>query len=124
MRGSLALHLIAGAVLASSPAFAQRHWASGDEEYHRHEGSFMRFDAGGGYLKAATSINGSSGSLSGAAGSFGFSLGGNVVEDLSLFGHVGISVVTDPNNTLPGALSTAGTTLNFAAIGPGVNYYF
>lgn len=124
MRGSLALYLIAGAALASSPAFAQRHWASGDEAYHRHEGLFMRLDAGGGFLKAATTINGSSGALSGAAGSFGFSLGGNVVEDLSLFGHVGISVVTDPQNTLPGALSTSGTTLSFAAVGPGMNYYF
>ena len=39
-------------------------WASGDEAYHRHEGLFMRLDAGGGFLKAATTINGSSGALS------------------------------------------------------------
>jgi len=124
MRRGLALCALAGAALAASPALAQRNWASGDDRYHRHEGLFMRFDVGGGYLSAATSVNGSSGALSGAAGSFGFSLGGNVVEDLSLFAHVGISFVSDPRNTLPGAQPTGGTTLTFAAVGPGLNYYF
>ena len=124
MRRGLALCILAGALVAASPALAQRNWASGDDRFHRHEGLFMRFDGGIGYLSAATSVNGSSGALSGAAGSFGFSLGVNVVEDLSLFGHVGISIVSDPKNTLPGATPTGGTTLTFATVGPGINYYF
>jgi hypothetical protein len=86
---------------------------------------FMRIDAGGGYLKAATTINGSDGALSGPAGSFGFSLGSNLVEDLSIFGHVGLSFVANPKDTLPGAPAPTGdTTLAYVAVGPGMNCYF
>jgi hypothetical protein len=121
----LAFCAVFGAVLAASPAgFAQRSWAGADDRYHKHLGLFLRLDGGGGYLKSATTFNGSNGSLSGPAGSFGFSLGGNVIEDLSIFGHLGISIVANPSNTLPGAAATSDSTLNFVSVGPGVNYYF
>src|SRR5438093_8407485 len=98
LRG-LAFYVAAGAVLAASPAFAQRKWASGDDSHH-HQGLFMRFDAGGAYLKSSSTLNGSDASFSGPAGSFGFSIGGNVIEDLSIFGHLSVSAAPSPTATL------------------------
>jgi hypothetical protein len=70
-------------------------------------------------------VNGSSASISGPAGSFGFSVGGNIVEDFSLFGYVGISVVTNPDVTLGSATTGTGdSSLNFASMGAGASYYF
>jgi len=114
-----------GAVLAASPsAFAQRSWAAGEDGYHKHQGLFMRIDAGGGYMKTTATIGGSSLSLSGPAGSFGFSVGSNVIEDLSLFGHVGLSMVVNPKVSGGTPTSTGDSTLNFATLGGGANYYF
>jgi len=113
-------------VLAASPAaLAQRMFAGGEDHFHRHQGMFMRLDAGGGYLKASTTLSGSDASLAGPAGSFGFSLGTNVIEDLSLFGHLGMSIVTNPKVTMSGSSSTGGdNSVNFVALGGGASYYF
>ncbi len=114
-----------GAVVAASPAaFAQRSWAGGEDGYHKHQGLFMRIDAGGGYMKTSATIGGSNVSLSGPAGSFSFSVGGNVIEDLSLFGHVGLSMVANPKVSGATPTSTGDSTLNFATLGGGANYYF
>ena len=114
------------ALVAASPAFAQRTWGGGEERYHKHQGLFMRIDAGGGYMKASAPLGTSDASLSGPAGSFGFSLGGNVVDNLSIFGHVGLSIVANPTYTSGGTSTSASgdSSLNFATFGPGVNYYF
>jgi len=115
-----------GAVLAASPAaLAQRSWAGADDRYHKHQGMFLRLDAGGAYLKSSTTVSGSDTSLSGPAASFGFSLGGNLIEDLSFFGHLGLSIAPNPSASSGGiSSSTSDASLNFVSIGPGVNYYF
>jgi hypothetical protein len=115
-----------GAVLAASPAgFAQRSWAGAGDRDHKHLGMFMRIDGGGGYVKAATTFNGSKFSVSGPAAALGFSLGGNVIEDLSIFGHLGLSIAPNPSASSGGiSTPTSDASLNFVSIGPGVNYYF
>ena len=113
------------ALLAAAPAFAQRAWGSGDDRYHRHEGMFMRIEAGGGYMKSSATLGTSDAALSGPAASFGFSLGANVVENLSIFGHVGLSLVANPSFSSGGSSSpSSDSSLNFASVGPGLNYYF
>ena len=126
MSRGLAFCAAVGALLAASPAaFAQWNRPTGEDGYHKHQGLFMRIDGGGGYLKTSATVSGSNLSLSGPAGSFGFSIGGNVIEDLSLFGHVGLSIVANPTVSSGGSSSSTGdSSLNFATLGGGANYYF
>ncbi len=122
---SLAFCAVAGAVLAASSAFAQETASGGDDRYHRHQGQFLRFDLGGGYLRSSATHNGTDASLSGAAVSFGVSLGASVMENLSVFGHASISSAPLPNASLAGSsVGTSSSSLDFLSIGPGVNYYF
>ena len=121
----LAVYAVAGAVLAASPAFAQETVDGREDRYRRHQGLFLRFDAGGGYLKSSAAPNGTDASLSGPALSFGVSLGANVVENLSIFGHMSISSAPFPTASLGGSsVGTSNSSLEFLSIGPGVNYYF
>lgn len=118
----LTICLAAGALLAASPALAQ---VDVEDAVHRHQGLFLRFDLGGGYLRSSAMPNGTDASLSGAAVSFGVSLGASVMENLSVFGRASISSAPAPTASLAGASAgTSSSSLDFLSIGPGVNYYF
>src|SRR2546421_12914668 len=97
MSRGLAFCAAVGAVLAASPAaFAQWNRPTGEDGYHKHQGLFMRIDGGGGYLKTSATVSGSNLSLSGPAGTVGFSIRGNVIGDLGLLCPVGHSLRGQP----------------------------
>jgi hypothetical protein len=116
--------LAAGALLAASAASAQPAPAGGEDDVHRHRGLFVRLDGGLGYLRSSSMLNGEDASLSGLAMSLGFSLGGNVREDLSVFGHAAISSAPGPSASLGGSSGGSDAWLNLVSVGPGVSYYF
>lgn len=122
MSRDLAL-LVAGALLAASAASAQAP-AGGDDEVHRHRGLFLRLDGGVGYLRSSSTLDGLDASLSGPAISLGFSLGGHVREDLSVFGHASLSAAPGPSASLGTSSGATDGWLNLLSIGPGMNYYF
>lgn len=69
-------------------------------------------------------LNGEDASLSGLAMSLGFSLGGHVREDLSVFGHASVSSAPGPTASLGASSGGTDSWLNLVSVGPGVNYYF
>lgn len=74
-----------------------------------HHGFFLRMDLGFGYSDATANDT----SIRGPGGAFGFSIGGNIAENLALFGAIvgGGSTADDPAAT-------------FSGVGPGITYYF
>lgn len=114
----------AGALLAASAASAQPAPAGEDYGVHRHRGLFLRLDGGVGYLRSSSMLNGEDASLSGVAMSLGFSLGANVREDLSVFGHASISAAPGPDVSLGASSGGSDAWLNLVSVGPGVSYYF
>jgi hypothetical protein len=95
------------------------------ESERRHHGLFLRPDLGVGYLTASASDPTAAVTLSGAAGSFGFSLGGTIAEGLILAGHVWDWNAVNPSVTVNGQSgSSSNTSLTLIAIGPELDYYF
>ncbi len=93
-----------------------------DETANRHLGLFLRPDLGFGYM----STSGGGTTISGAAGFFGFAIGGAVTENVILGAHIYDGLVVNPNVTLSSGASgsTSNTTLTMLGIGPELTYYF
>lgn len=88
------------------------------------DGFYLRCLLGVGYLHNSFSYNGTSVSVSGVGGTFGFAIGGVVSPNLVVYGELLGTSVADPtvdNGTTSGTESGLTTTL--AGFGPGVAYY-
>jgi hypothetical protein len=98
-----------------------------DPTAHRHVGFFMRPDLGVGFMTTAQPTGTSSGNitLSGAAGVFGFVIGGAVAENAILGAHIYDSVIVNPTVSFSGQLgNTSDTSLALYGIGPEFTYYW
>jgi hypothetical protein len=117
-----ALLLGAGA----APALAQAGSANLDSTIHRHLGFFVQMDIGPAYLGTSASSGSFDRKMSGGAGEFGVAIGGAVVEDLILAGHLwGFSAPSPTVKDHGGTVSTSGTlTLDLSGIGLNATYYF
>jgi hypothetical protein len=88
-----------------------------------HEGFFVRFTLGVGYLSASESYHGATLSYSGFGVTAGGALGGAVAPNLILFGEIlGTSVINADQN-YGGSLGSSGYDVEMYGFGPGIAYY-
>src|SRR5207248_6831772 len=103
------LALLLGALSSSS-------YSSGPQ----HHGFFLRMDLGLGYFNSTASGT----TLSGAGGGLGISIGGNIADNLALFGSLFDAVAVNPNVSGPGGSgSTSDTSVGIGGAGSGRTYY-
>ena len=102
-----------------------------DPTAFRHLGFFLRFDLGLGYLGTSKSTLAAPTFLNfdaahGVAGEFGFALGGALVENLILAGHVWGTSAFSPTISLRGVgVPTGGDfSTSLFGVGPSLDYYF
>ncbi len=100
----------------------------GDATVHRHFGFFLRPDLGVGYMTTSEPTGTPSGdvTISGAAGVFGFAIGGAVAENVILAAHLYDGVVVNPKVSLSSGQvgTTSNASLTMWGIGPEFTYYF
>ncbi|MBI5066999.1 MAG: hypothetical protein HZB56_02085 [Deltaproteobacteria bacterium] len=98
-----------------------------DPTFHRHLGFFLQLDLGIGGQKATwTDTFDGAQKLSGDGGTFSVAVGGALVENLILAGHLWAFAAPEPDYTIAGQrVSTAGReiTLGLSGIGLNVTYY-
>ena len=93
--------------------------------YHEHDGLYLRFLLGPGYLHASASYGGVSQKVSGVGGTFGVAVGGSLNPNLVIYGELLGTSVSDPTLDYGGTSGTAsGLTVTMVGLGPGVAYYF
>jgi hypothetical protein len=111
---ALALALAAPAALAQG----RGHW-------RQHQGLHAHLEVGPGGLSSATQDESPALTISGAAGSFAFSLGGSVAPNLLLGGELWDMSAGDPDLHVEGdqTYQTSGANLNVFGIGPNLTYY-
>src|SRR5262249_38502468 len=99
-----------------------------DDTIHRHFGFFLRPDLGVGYMATSESTGTSLGdiTISGAAGVFGFVIGGAIQENVILGAHVYDGVIVNPTVSLSSGQfsNTRNTSLSMVGIGPEFTYYW
>jgi hypothetical protein len=92
--------------------------------YHEHDGFYMRFLLGPGYMHNSASYLGSSLSISGIGVSLGMAFGGVVSKNLVIYGELAGTSVSDPTySDDTGSATESGLTVTVAGFGPGVAYY-
>jgi hypothetical protein len=95
--------------------------------FHSHDGFFMRFNLGFGFLHASETFGGLTDTYSGFGPTFGAAFGGAVTRNLIIYGELLGTVVSDPDYRVSdGSASYAlsGMDMTMAGLGPGVAYYF
>src|SRR3954454_22389943 len=87
----------------------------------RHHGFFLRMDLGFGYFRTSTE----GGHIAGPGGGLGISLGGQVAENLAVFGSVFDAVAVNPTATDSAGNSSGSTdtSIGIAGVGGGLTYY-
>jgi hypothetical protein len=92
--------------------------------YRKHDGLFMRFVLGGGWLGMSESSGASELKASGTGSGMGAALGLAVVENLIVFVEASIFTAQNSDVTLNGAAIAGGVAaLSFSGFGPGIAYY-
>jgi hypothetical protein len=87
---------------------------------HTHDGFYARLQAGAGYLSAHQGST----AYSGAAGVFGFALGGTVAANLEVFATLLFHFALHPSIVVDGvSMPIAGSTVEDDAVGLGLAYY-
>ncbi len=92
--------------------------------YHKHDGFYLRLQAGIGYLTTSVSYQGSTRNMSGPGVSYSAAFGGAIAPNLILYGEVLGMIVPDPSVSYGGTSTTSsGTTMALVGFGPGLAYY-
>jgi hypothetical protein len=92
--------------------------------YHKHDGFYLRLQAGVGYLTTSASYQGSTQNMSGPGVSYSAAFGGAIAPNLILYGEVLGMIVPDPSVSYGGVSTTSsGTTMALVGLGPGLAYY-
>ena len=92
--------------------------------FHEHDGFYMRFLLGPGYMHSSASYGGSTSTISGAGLSLGMAFGGIVAPNVAIYGELLATSLTDPTVDDGTSSGTAnGLTVTVAGFGPGVTYY-
>lgn len=100
--------------------------AQGSPGVHEHDGFFLRMDLGFGGMSTSASDSGLTVEMSGGASQFSVALGGAVVPNLVVAGHLWGATVSSPEVKLNGTSLGAATdaTLTLSGVGVNVTYYF
>ena len=105
-----------------APAYAAPYYYG----FHTHDGFFMRFNVGPGFLHASETWGGVTDTYSGMGVTFGAAFGGAVAPNLLIYGEVLGTSVIEPDVTFsdgsPGGPINGDMTMG--SVGPGVAYYF
>jgi TolB-like protein len=93
--------------------------------YHRHDGFFLRFQAGGGGLRSSAGSTATTAdrTFSGTAGTFGLAVGWAVVDNLVVLGEAFAVVDSKPTYTSGSQSVTADVSHSLNGYGLGVAYY-
>ncbi len=94
-----------------------------DPTYRRHLGAFIRPDLGFGYVAMSASSGGTDVTLKGAAGTFGFAVGGALSENSILAFHLWDTVMSNPTVSSGGFSSNANGDVTLFALGPQYTAY-
>jgi hypothetical protein len=105
-----------------APAYAVPYYG-----LHTHDGFFMRFNAGFGFMSASETYAGATDTYSGGGVTLAAAFGGVVAPNLVIFGELLATTILDPDyrvSGIPGSTALNGTDMSMGSIGPGIAYYF
>lgn len=124
MRKSL-LSMAALATLGAG-GVARAQGVGGVPGFHEHDGFFLQMDLGAGPMSSSASSGGFDVELSGTAAQFSMAIGGAVVPNFIVAGHLWGASVSSPDVKVNGQSfgSVSDSTLSLSGIGVNLTYYF
>lgn len=108
----------------SSPSYGYGAYGMTVPGWHEHEGFFLRLGLGFGYLNMSTELMDTDLAIKGPSGIFQLAVGGNVSQNLIIYGEIFGNAVVDPTLEFDGdEQETEDTSAAIAGIGVGLAYY-
>jgi len=108
----------------SSPGYGYGAYGMSVPGVHEHEGFFLRLGVGVGYLNMSTEFMNDDVAVKGPSGLFQLALGGNVSQNLIIYGELFGNAVVDPTVEVNGdEFDTEDSSASIAGIGVGLAYY-